>query len=154
MLEHVTVVMNQLIFRQLAILIPLTFCLGVRAESPHVIDAEKLGDKRGTSLKTLNGHFPFVVPATASAWNSRSDALRRRVLVATGLWPMPEKTPLEPVIHGKVERDGFTVEKVYFESLPGHFVTGLLFRPAAKTSESPAWRALPARPRRATATSQ
>ena len=134
MLEHVTVVMNQLIFRQLAILIPLTFCLGVRAESPHVIDAEKLGDKRGTSLKTLNGHFPVEVPATASAWNSRSDALRRRVLVATGLWPFPEKTPLEPVIHGKVERHGFTVEKVYFQSLPGHFVTGLLFRPAKKTS--------------------
>jgi dienelactone hydrolase len=43
---------------------------------------------------------------------------------------MPEKTPLSPVIYGKSERDGFTVEKVYFESLPGHYVTGLLFRPA------------------------
>jgi dienelactone hydrolase len=42
---------------------------------------------------------------------------------------MPKKTPLHPVIHGKVQRDGFTVEKVYFESVPGHFVTGLLFRP-------------------------
>ena len=39
------------------------------------------------------------------------------VLVATGLWPLPEKTPLNPVIHGKVERPGFTVEKVYFESV-------------------------------------
>ncbi len=51
-------------------------------------------------------------------------------MVATGLWPLPEKTPLNPVIRGKVARPGFTVEKVHFESVPGHFVTGLLFRPA------------------------
>ena len=43
---------------------------------------------------------------------------------------MPEKTPLNAVIHGKVERPGFTVEKVHFESVPGFFVTGLLFRPS------------------------
>ena len=41
---------------------------------------------------------------------------------------MPKRTPLNPVIHGKVQREGFTVEKVYFESMPDHFVTGLLFR--------------------------
>ena len=36
---------------------------------------------------------------------------------------------MSPVIHGKAQRQGFTVEKVYFESMPNHFVTGLLFRP-------------------------
>jgi hypothetical protein len=36
--------------------------------------------------------------------------VRRRVLVATGLWPMPEKTPLTAVVHGRVERDDFTVD--------------------------------------------
>lgn len=83
-------------------------------------------------LKTLNDHFPFVVPDSVDGWNRRADSLRRRVLVSTGLWPMPEKTPITPVLHGKIVRDGFTVEKVYFESLPGHFVTGMLFRPAAE----------------------
>jgi hypothetical protein len=82
-------------------------------------------------LKTLNDHFPFHVPDTVDAWEQRARDLRRRVQVATGLWPMPEKSPLHPVIFGKIQRDGFTVEKVYFESLPGHFVTGMLFRPAA-----------------------
>lgn len=83
-----------------------------------------------TKLKDLNGFFPFQVPDTLEEWEKRKELLQRRVLVANGLHPMPEKTPLNAVIHGKVERPGFTVEKVYFESVPGLHVTGLLFRPA------------------------
>ncbi|MEM9588922.1 MAG: alpha/beta hydrolase family protein, partial [Planctomycetota bacterium] len=86
-----------------------------------------------TPLKTLNDHFPFRVPETRQQWERRAEELRRRVLVATGLWPLPEKTPLHPVVHGKIERDDFTVEKVYFQSLPGHYVSGLLFRPKTPT---------------------
>lgn len=86
-------------------------------------------DPRLGKLKDLDGAFPFSVPQTKQAWQERADYLRRQVLVATGLWPLPERTPLNPVIHGKAQRDGFTVEKVYFESMPNHFVTGLLFRP-------------------------
>ena len=81
-------------------------------------------------LKDLNGFFPFEVPHTLEEWEKRKELLQRRVLVANGLYPMPEKTPLNAVIHGKVKRPGFTVEKVYFESIPGFHVTGLLFRPA------------------------
>ena len=97
--------------------------------------AQDREDARLGELKTLNGHFPFVVPENAADWYSRADSLRRRVLVSNGLWPMPEKTALKPVIFGKSQRDGFTVEKVFFESLPGHFVTGLLFRPTDSTLE-------------------
>ncbi|TWU57810.1 glucuronyl esterase domain-containing protein [Rubripirellula reticaptiva] len=86
-------------------------------------------DARIGELKTLNGHFPFHVPADPAAWHARAESLRRRVLVACGLWPMPAKTPLNAKIFDKVLRDGFSIEKVAFESLPGHYVTGLLFRP-------------------------
>ena len=51
---------------------------------------------------------------------------------------MPTKTPLNAVIHGKVERDEYTVEKVYFESAPGFFVTGNLYRPKGRTGKAPA----------------
>ena len=81
-------------------------------------------------LKDLNGFFPFDVPETLEAWEGRKAMLQRRVLVANGLYPLPERTPLKAVVHGKVEREDFTVEKVYFESYPGLHVTGLLFRPA------------------------
>lgn len=94
-------------------------------------------DSRLQPLKDLNGHFPFEVPQSKPEWESRRADLQRRILVATGLWPMPTRTPLNAVVHGKVLRDGFTVEKVYLESVPNHFVTGLLFRPTAPGSNRP-----------------
>jgi Acetyl xylan esterase (AXE1) len=105
-------------------------------QTPRVLEAGKLPqDARLGELKTLNDHFPFVVPDNAGQWYTRAEALKRQVLVSTGLWPLPEKTPLNAVVYGKSVRDGCSVEKVYFESLPGHYVTGLLFRPTADTQE-------------------
>jgi len=86
-------------------------------------------DRRLGPLKELSGD--------RQQWEQRQGDLKRRILVATGLWPMPDKTPLNPVIHGRVKRGDFTVDKVYFESYPGHFVTGLLFKPKGVTGRLP-----------------
>ncbi|MEK6239633.1 MAG: hypothetical protein N2C14_33355, partial [Planctomycetales bacterium] len=94
---------------------------------------QRPNDHRLKPLKTLNGYFPLEVPSSKEAWESRAGKLRRQVKVALGLWPEPTRTPLNAVIHGKVERKGYTVERVYFQSYPGHVVTGSLYRP---TSES------------------
>ncbi|HJZ94855.1 MAG TPA: acetylxylan esterase, partial [Gemmataceae bacterium] len=95
-------------------------------------DKSELKDARLGKPKDYNGYFPFTPPATREAWNDRARQVRTQVLVANGLWPLPEKTPLNAVIHGKIERDGYTVEKVYFASMPGHYVSGNLYRPTAK----------------------
>jgi hypothetical protein len=95
-------------------------------------DKSQLKDVRLEKPKDLNGYFPFTPPATRDAWNERAKRVRTQLLVSNGLWPLPEKTPLNPVIHGKIERDGYTIEKVYFASMPGHYVTGNLYRPTAK----------------------
>ena len=50
---------------------------------------------------------------------------------------MPTKTPEHAVIHGRVDRDGYTVEKVFLESYPGFFVSGSLYRPKGKTGKVP-----------------
>src|SRR5262249_27735279 len=94
-------------------------------------EGQKPDDARLGKPKDLNGYFPFDPPTTKDGWNDRAGRVREQLLVATGLWPLPEKTPLNPVIHGKIERDGYTIEKVYFASLPGHYVTGNLYRPMA-----------------------
>jgi dienelactone hydrolase len=95
-------------------------------------------DRRLQPLKDLDGYFPFVPPRTPAEWNDRAERVRRQVLVSLGLWPMPTKTPLNAVIHGKIEREDHTIEKVYFESLPGFYVTGNLYRPKGKSGRLPA----------------
>lgn len=95
-------------------------------------------DSRLGNPRTLNDKDFFLkTPATREAWEARKQAVREQVLVANGLWPMPEKTPLNPVIHGKIDRDDYTIEKVFFASYPGHYVSGNLYRPKGKTGKQP-----------------
>lgn len=95
------------------------------------------GDPRLGRLKTLDDHFPFAPPASVDAWRDRSARVRQRLLVALGLHPYPQKTPLNAVIHGCFEADDYIVQKAYFESLPGFFVTGNVYRPKNKTGPFP-----------------
>ncbi|HOW65501.1 MAG TPA: acetylxylan esterase [Verrucomicrobiota bacterium] len=99
--------------------------------------AEALRDHRLEPLKDLNGYFPFTPPATRAEWEQRAEALRWRLRVALGLWPMPARIALQPVIHGGVERENYRVEKVFFESLPGFYVTGSLYRPLQAAGRVP-----------------
>jgi dienelactone hydrolase len=93
-------------------------------------------DVRLGAPKTLNDYFPFVVPKSKEAWEARRKQLREQMLVATGLWPLPEKPPLNATIHGKIDRDEYTIEKVYFTSTHGHYVCGNLYRPKGKSGET------------------
>ena len=132
--------------------LPLLFLLAVPFSDTlgqSAVPSKASADARLAPLKDLNGFFPLHVPDSKGQWQERAAALKRRILVATGLWPLPERTPLNPVIHGKVTRPpidevrggipvkriGFSVERVYFESMPDHYVTGLLFRPEDGKSE-------------------
>lgn len=93
------------------------------------VSAVSAADVRLQPLKDLDGYFPFSPPSSLSEWDQRREQVRRQILVSQGLWPMPTKTPLNAVVHGRVEGDGFTVDKVYFESAPGFYVTGSLWKP-------------------------
>ena len=50
---------------------------------------------------------------------------------------LPERTPLNPQIVGRLERRGYRVEKIIFESQPKHFVTAALFLPDANRFKPP-----------------
>lgn len=69
---------------------------------------------------------------SAEAYARRQAALRARMKAALGDWL--ERTPLNVRTVATVDCDGFSVEKLFFESMPGNFVTANLFIPdAAKT---------------------
>jgi hypothetical protein len=97
----------------------------VAADAPRVLpNGQMPADHRLEPLVDLNGYFPFPPPSSQQEWQERSQAIKDRMQVAIGLWPMPSKTPLKAVVHGRLDEGDYTVEKVYFESLPGFFVTG------------------------------
>jgi dienelactone hydrolase len=92
-------------------------------------DGQRPDDRRLGPPVDLNGYFPFTPPPSKAAWEARRRAVREQLLVAAGLWPLPEHGPVRATIHSPIERDGYTIEKVSFASLPGHYVTGNLYRP-------------------------
>src|SRR4029453_406399 len=67
--------------------------------------------------------------ATLAEWKAKRAQLRTEFLDMIGLWPLPEKTPLNATITGSIERDDFVVEKLHYQSRPGLYVTANLWRP-------------------------
>ena len=88
-----------------------------------------VASSRQAPFRTLNDTFDPPVPTDATAWKRRAAYLREHILVSAGLLPMPERRPLSPRVFGEVKHTDYVVAKVYFESLPGFFVTGNLYRP-------------------------
>lgn len=72
---------------------------------------------------------------TAESWPQRRAALRARIMEMIG--PFPERMPLNPRRVGQVEREGYTIEKVLFESRPGFYVTANFYLPAARSGRVP-----------------
>ncbi len=89
-------------------------------------------DPRRTIARTNKEGADFHPPASAEAWRERARAVREQLLVTMGLWPSPPKTPMNPRVYGKMERDGYTIEKVVLETLPGFTLSGNLYRPTGK----------------------
>jgi dienelactone hydrolase len=75
---------------------------------------------------------------TLAEWEERKPRLRREYFDMLGLWPLPEKTPLLPTITGTVERGDVVIEKLHFQSKPGLYVTGNLYRPKKIDGKLPA----------------
>jgi len=106
--------------------------------SPRALsEGSTLEDKRLLALKDLNGYFPFDPPQSVEEWSNRSAKIRHQLKVAVGLYPEPSKCPLNAIIRDRSDHGDFTVEKVFFETLPGYFLTGTLYRPKDSNKKQP-----------------
>lgn len=108
----------------------LIYCLALLISTLSLAIAETRFEKP----VTLHDEHPFRVFRKDQGWKDRKEEIRTRILLGSGLLPLPEKTSLNPKRFGAVEREGFRVERVYFESFPGHFVTGSLFIPTGESA--------------------
>src|SRR6266404_1201535 len=97
-----------------------------------VIVSPATADQPAGAVKDLNTSREFPAISSRREWRQRAQEIREQILVSCGLWPMPHKAALQPRIFDRVERDGYTVEKVYFQTLPGFYLGGNLYRPLGR----------------------
>ena len=71
--------------------------------------------------------------STIEQLRTRQETMRSAMIESLGHLP-PDNTPLNPQVTGTVECEGFTIEKIIFQSRPDVYVTANLYLPADVTS--------------------
>ncbi len=69
---------------------------------------------------------------TRLEWETRGQKIRQQIREGMDLKTLPAKPTSKPIIHSKREMDGYSIENVAFESMPGIYVTGNLYKPLKK----------------------
>lgn len=102
---------------------------------------ELLDQSRPENAEMLRNHFRKLAHAALDQRLARYEELKTPDQIQTWqdqqrerfrnlLGGFPERTPLNARVVGKLNGDGFRVEKVIYESRPGFFVTATLYLPA------------------------
>jgi pimeloyl-ACP methyl ester carboxylesterase len=81
-------------------------------------------------------HLLQHVPDRA-AWEREAAHLRQRIRQAAGLDPWPKRTPLNPIVRGRRYCDGYVVDNVAFEPIPGYHATANLYWPSEPRASHP-----------------
>lgn len=101
-------------------------------------DGETLTDARLGPLRNLrDAYHPWTPPASKEEWEQVTRQMKTQLRVSNGLVPEWPKTDLNAVVHGEIQRGDYIVQRVYFESMPGHYVTGNLYRPVQLEGKVP-----------------
>ena len=89
--------------------------------------AKRHFDARGKVVKQIN---------TVEQLEQYRKDVRRKLLQING--PFPEKTPLRARVVGKIDCQGYTIEKLIYESRPRHHITANLYLPKNRKGRIPA----------------
>lgn len=95
-------------------------------------------DLRNTRTPNTDTPASLAAPASRQHWEARRKVLRAQILNAAGLLPMPAKTPLNPLVTGRIDAEEYTIERVALETRPGYWLGGNLYRPKGKPGRHPA----------------
>jgi len=111
------------LFYSIAIILIVTSCKN--NQEPTLRQGNFYTEEQGLAeLKKLESMY-----GNSREWETRKKLVRKNILKGLNLSPMPARTPLNPAISSKRIYDGYSVENVYFESIPGFYVFGNLYRP-------------------------
>ena len=95
-------------------------------------------DSRLYRNRHTNTVFPITRFSSREEVEERREELRFHLRMAAGLYPWPEKTPLNVQYEDAGDYEGYSVKKVMFESRPGFWSTGNLYLPRPLPEKAPA----------------
>lgn len=91
----------------------------------------------GESFKLLDSRVEKISQLTTpDDWKRKQSQVREAMWSVLGAFP--GKTPLNAKITGKVKKNGYKIENVIYESLPGFYVTASIFIPDNFKKPAPA----------------
>jgi len=79
-----------------------------------------------------------AICTTAYTWAERQQQIREGFLKGVRLWPLPDRAKVKAIVHSLRKYDGYSVENVALETLPGFYCTGNLYRPLRQEESGPA----------------
>jgi hypothetical protein len=73
-----------------------------------------------------------------ASWEKRKKEIRPCLFEALGLSPLPPRPSSKPMLSNFRKMDGYTIENIALETLPGFYVCGSIYRPAKINKKAPA----------------
>ena len=95
-------------------------------------------DIRNKDLPDHKTHFQMPQYRSRRQWTDHKDHLRKQILAAAGLLPMPAKTPLHTTFVRHHQFEDYSIDVVLIETFPGYFLGGNLYRPLHSRGPAPA----------------
>lgn len=110
------------------ILYPLDMVFTKSGENTYEVSKylyyQRSPEEGARDLQVLLASYPAL-----EAWEKRKTELRKGILEKMNLAPLPMKTPLNPIYTPLRKMNGYTVENVAIETIPGVYLCGSLYKP-------------------------
>lgn len=95
-------------------------------------------DARLRITRHTGTRYPITRFHSREEVDTRREELRFNLRMAAGLYPWPEKTPLNVKYEDVGTYEGYSIQKIMFESYPGMWSTGNLYLPSPLPEKAPA----------------
>lgn len=106
----------------------------LRAQETYPPDRGEPGDEMIQAYlkaETEKLESTFLGTMTNSAdWEKARAQWKEQYFYMLGLAPLPERTPLQAKVTGKLDGNGYRIEMIHYQSRPHLYVTANLYRPA------------------------
>jgi dienelactone hydrolase len=124
--------------RRLNLAVPFLLCTWTFAAEPDTSRGDRMLAEYFRQQTTRLRDACLAEVTSTDQWQAKRKQLHAELLDMLGLDPVPPRTDLKSVVAGTAEREDFLVEKVHFQSQPGLYVTGNLYRPKEVKEPLPA----------------